>query len=231
MACRKNAGRLGAGCISVCLDSETRWLGHYGAFYVPGWPCTREKERDMRAREFQRTMRRRRMRQMRTLQHIIQQHTMQSTLHHTLQHKLHHNNTHTTTCFTGKHSRALTHVCKSCHAAAAREYVTNDAFLIHEQPTPPRTDKNVWNTTDSWLVRVRQDSFVIHSCETWLIPDSFVCDMTHLWFGRVRPDSFVTCLGESFATQSCAIWLTVVDVVLRNLNFQWNLKLIIPKQH
>jgi len=29
-----NAGRLGAGFISVCL--ETRWLGHFGGFYVPG---------------------------------------------------------------------------------------------------------------------------------------------------------------------------------------------------
>jgi len=28
-----NAGRLGAGFISVCL--ETRWLGHFGGFYVP----------------------------------------------------------------------------------------------------------------------------------------------------------------------------------------------------
>jgi len=32
-----NAGRLGAGFISVCL--ETRWLGHFGVFHVPGWPC------------------------------------------------------------------------------------------------------------------------------------------------------------------------------------------------
>ena len=29
-----NAGRLGAGFISVYL--ETRWLGHFGGFYVPG---------------------------------------------------------------------------------------------------------------------------------------------------------------------------------------------------
>jgi len=29
-----NAGRLGAGFISVCL--ETRWLGHLGGFYVLG---------------------------------------------------------------------------------------------------------------------------------------------------------------------------------------------------
>jgi len=28
-----NAGRLGAGFISVCL--EKRWLGHFGGFYVP----------------------------------------------------------------------------------------------------------------------------------------------------------------------------------------------------
>ena len=27
-----NAGRLGAGFISLCL--ETRWLGHFGGFYV-----------------------------------------------------------------------------------------------------------------------------------------------------------------------------------------------------
>jgi len=34
MVYRNNAGRLGAGFISVCL--ETRWLGHFGGFYVPG---------------------------------------------------------------------------------------------------------------------------------------------------------------------------------------------------
>jgi len=38
MVYRNNAGRLGAGFISVCL--ETRWLGHFCGFYVPGWPCT-----------------------------------------------------------------------------------------------------------------------------------------------------------------------------------------------
>jgi len=38
MADRNNAGRLGAGFISVCL--ETRWLGHFGVFYVPEPPCT-----------------------------------------------------------------------------------------------------------------------------------------------------------------------------------------------
>jgi len=38
MVYRNNAGRLGAGFISVCL--ETRWLGPKRGFYVPGWPCT-----------------------------------------------------------------------------------------------------------------------------------------------------------------------------------------------
>ena len=33
-----NAGRLGAGLFSVCL--ETRWLGHFGGFYVPEPYCT-----------------------------------------------------------------------------------------------------------------------------------------------------------------------------------------------
>jgi len=33
MVVRNNAGRLGAGFISVCL--KTRWLGHFGGFYVP----------------------------------------------------------------------------------------------------------------------------------------------------------------------------------------------------
>ena len=32
-----NAGRLGAGFISVCL--ETRWLGQKRSFYVPEPPC------------------------------------------------------------------------------------------------------------------------------------------------------------------------------------------------
>ena len=32
-----NAGRLGASFIGVCL--ETRWLGHFGGFYVPGPYC------------------------------------------------------------------------------------------------------------------------------------------------------------------------------------------------
>jgi len=36
MVYRNNAGRLGAGFISLCL--KTRWLGHFGGFYVPGWP-------------------------------------------------------------------------------------------------------------------------------------------------------------------------------------------------
>jgi hypothetical protein len=36
-----NAGRLGAGFISVCL--ETRWLGHFGGFYVPE-PCYSSKD-------------------------------------------------------------------------------------------------------------------------------------------------------------------------------------------
>jgi len=30
---KNNAGRLGAGVISVCV--ETRWLGHFGGLYVP----------------------------------------------------------------------------------------------------------------------------------------------------------------------------------------------------
>jgi len=34
MVYRNNAGRLGAGFISVCL--ETRWLSCFGGFYVPG---------------------------------------------------------------------------------------------------------------------------------------------------------------------------------------------------
>jgi len=33
MVYRNNAGRLGSGFNSVCL--ETRWLGHLGGFYVP----------------------------------------------------------------------------------------------------------------------------------------------------------------------------------------------------
>jgi len=33
-----NAGRLGAGFISMCL--ETRWLGHFGGFYVLEPYCT-----------------------------------------------------------------------------------------------------------------------------------------------------------------------------------------------
>jgi len=33
-----NAGRLGAGFISVCL--ETRWLGHFSGLNVPERPCT-----------------------------------------------------------------------------------------------------------------------------------------------------------------------------------------------
>jgi len=35
-----NAGRLGAGFIRVCL--ETRWLGHFGGFYVLDLYCTAE---------------------------------------------------------------------------------------------------------------------------------------------------------------------------------------------
>ena len=34
MVYRNNAGRLGAGFISVCI--ETRWLGQKRGFYVPG---------------------------------------------------------------------------------------------------------------------------------------------------------------------------------------------------
>jgi len=37
MVYKKNAGRLGAGFISVCL--ETRWLGQKHGFYVPEWLC------------------------------------------------------------------------------------------------------------------------------------------------------------------------------------------------
>ena len=37
---RNNAGRLGAGFISVCL--ETRWLGQNRGFYEPEPPCTME---------------------------------------------------------------------------------------------------------------------------------------------------------------------------------------------
>jgi len=34
MVDENNAGRLGAGFISVCL--ETHWLGHFGWFLCPG---------------------------------------------------------------------------------------------------------------------------------------------------------------------------------------------------
>jgi len=37
MVYTNNAGRLGSGFISMCL--ETRWLGHSGGFYVPERPC------------------------------------------------------------------------------------------------------------------------------------------------------------------------------------------------
>ena len=37
MVYRNNAGRLGSGFISVCL--ETRWLGRLGGFHVPERPC------------------------------------------------------------------------------------------------------------------------------------------------------------------------------------------------
>jgi len=40
MVYRNNAGRLGSGFISACL--ETRWLGHLGGFYVPERPCTQK---------------------------------------------------------------------------------------------------------------------------------------------------------------------------------------------
>jgi len=39
MVYRNNAGRLGSGFISVCL--ETCWPGHLGGFYVPERPCMR----------------------------------------------------------------------------------------------------------------------------------------------------------------------------------------------
>ena len=38
MVYRNNAGRLGFGFISVCI--ETRWLGHLGGFCVPERPCS-----------------------------------------------------------------------------------------------------------------------------------------------------------------------------------------------
>jgi len=38
MVYRNNAGRLGAGFISVCL--ETRWLGQKSGFYVPEYYCS-----------------------------------------------------------------------------------------------------------------------------------------------------------------------------------------------
>jgi len=44
MVDRNNAGRLGAGFISVCL--ETRWLGHFGGFYVPEPYCSQEGDGD-----------------------------------------------------------------------------------------------------------------------------------------------------------------------------------------
>jgi len=38
MVYRNNAGRLGSGLVSVCL--ETRWLGQKSCFYVPERYCT-----------------------------------------------------------------------------------------------------------------------------------------------------------------------------------------------
>jgi len=38
MVDRNNASRLGAGFTSVCL--ETRWLSHFGGFYVSEPPCS-----------------------------------------------------------------------------------------------------------------------------------------------------------------------------------------------
>ena len=38
MVYRNNAGRLGSGFISVCL--ETRWLGQKNGFFVPERPCS-----------------------------------------------------------------------------------------------------------------------------------------------------------------------------------------------
>jgi len=43
MIYRNNAGRLGSGFISVCL--ETRWLGQKSGFYVPERPCTTRPKR------------------------------------------------------------------------------------------------------------------------------------------------------------------------------------------
>ena len=42
MVYRNNAGRLGSGFISVCL--ETRWLGPKSGLYVPERPCSRWSE-------------------------------------------------------------------------------------------------------------------------------------------------------------------------------------------
>jgi len=42
MVYRNNAGRLGSGFISVCL--ETRWLGPKSGFYVPERPCNKQNK-------------------------------------------------------------------------------------------------------------------------------------------------------------------------------------------
>jgi len=42
MVYRNNAGRLGSGFISVCLETQVRWLGRWGGFYVPERPCIKE---------------------------------------------------------------------------------------------------------------------------------------------------------------------------------------------
>jgi len=51
MVYRNNAGRLGFGFISVCL--ETRWLGPNSGFYAPERPCTTEIFQDAWKRSLQ----------------------------------------------------------------------------------------------------------------------------------------------------------------------------------
>ena len=50
MVYRNNAGRLGAGFISVCL--ETRWLGQKRGFYIPEPPCSGVTFRDLKLPDF-----------------------------------------------------------------------------------------------------------------------------------------------------------------------------------
>jgi len=51
MVYRNNAGRLGSGFISVCL--ETRWLGQKSGFYVPERPCSGKTKHDLSIWSFQ----------------------------------------------------------------------------------------------------------------------------------------------------------------------------------